>query len=357
MGAVGWFSRSEGPRQMADAHALREFLTGAPGVLLLLDEHGEFAFRSAGALRGLQHIAVDYGDGIVQAMRTRIRELGATARGQDVEERMLVPTPKGTVSMLVQMRRLAHGFAVTYTDLSAQQRAGETVTALAHDLRSSSGDLAQLGTHLADGADRASELTQAVAGGAAQMSSSIAEIANGAGEAARQVRSVAESTQQATETMHRLREASEEIGSVVRMISAIADQTKLLALNATIEASRAGESGRGFLVVADEVKGLAGRTAEATGQVTDMISTVQDQTTQAADAIGHIEELIDAVVQHQAAIASAVDQQAATATEISLAIERIAATLQSTTSDATAVRTAAGTVDTHAGNLAQAVST
>lgn len=94
------------------------------------------------------------------------------------------------------------------------------------------------------------------------------------------------SIEKSSQTIKRLSSSTEEIGNIVMVINEIADQTNLLALNAAIEAARAGEAGRGFSVVADEVRKLAERTAKATHEISQMISTVQSQ---ARDAV-HIME-------------------------------------------------------------------
>ena len=114
-----------------------------------------------------------------------------------------------------------------------------------------------------------------VASGAEEMGASIREIAANASEASRVVAEAVQVATSATDTVTELGESSTQISDVIKLITAIAEQTNLLALNATIEAARAGEAGKGFAVVASEVKDLAQETARATEDIGKQVERIQ----------------------------------------------------------------------------------
>lgn len=100
-----------------------------------------------------------------------------------------------------------------------------------------------------------------------------------------QMDNITDSTKQVGHAIHNLNQTSQEVSQIVDLITEIAEQTNLLALNAAIEAARAGEQGRGFAVVADEVRNLAERSAKAAGEIKNLIGTVQEESTRAVNAM------------------------------------------------------------------------
>ncbi|WP_247892585.1 methyl-accepting chemotaxis protein [Azospirillum sp. Sh1] len=124
--------------------------------------------------------------------------------------------------------------------------------------------------------------------------------------------------------MTRLDDATRRIEGIVALIHRIASQTNLLALNATIEAARAGEAGRGFSVVANEVKTLANQTAKATDDITAEVSRIQAVAQDALAATGTISETISQLGDVMTAIAAAIEEQRAATAEIARGIDHVA---------------------------------
>jgi methyl-accepting chemotaxis protein len=343
-------------RQLSTPEGVMEWAEAAPVTLLLLDENTKIVHRNEGALRSLERLVADHTEGVVEVLRELVCGVARNSTTRYATEQVQAPGPAGMVTLQVQVTRLEHGYAATYLDVSAKARTAEAVQQLAAEVEANGSTLAGLGASLSTGAADASAQATAAAGGTSQLTSSIREIADRAGEAAAGATAVVESTRAATESVEQLRVASEQIGGIVRLISTIAEQTKLLALNATIEAARANEYGRGFAVVADEVKNLAGRTAEATDNVTRMIHEVQQNTDQATEAIGEIGQLIESVARQQAAIATAVGQQSAAADQIAEAINALAADTMQSADAAQSVNAAADGLGERARRLSDAVT-
>jgi methyl-accepting chemotaxis protein len=120
----------------------------------------------------------------------------------------------------------------------------------------------------------------------------------------------------AQQVVSSLVQAATHIGAVVKLIDEIAGRTNLLALNATIEAARAGDAGKGFSVVASEVKALAGQTGKATGEISSQVAAIQKETTDAVAAIAVVARRIDAVGNTSTSVATAIEEQHAAIREI-----------------------------------------
>ena len=158
------------------------------------------------------------------------------------------------------------------------------------------------------------------------------------GEAVESINKLAGDLEQVADVVHKLEEHGQGINSILEVIRGIADQTNLLALNAAIEAARAGEQGRGFAVVADEVRSLAGRTQESTLEIQSMIEQLQTSTRRAVevmeasstqvarsvkhtrgtgDALQKLTGLVASISDMNARIAASAEQQSGMAAEIS----------------------------------------
>lgn len=165
--------------------------------------------------------------------------------------------------------------------------------------------------------EQTSANVQTVAAATEELNSSSHEIGRQVEHTNKTAEAAAQEATQTNKVIQGLSGAAGKIGEVVSIIQDIAEQTNLLALNATIEAARAGEAGKGFAVVASEVKNLANQTARATDEVSQQVSAIQNQTNDAVGAIEGITNTISNMREASSAIAAAVEEQHAAIQEIS----------------------------------------
>jgi len=169
---------------------------------------------------------------------------------------------------------------------------------------------------VAEAAERTDGSISTVASAAEQLAASIAEISDQMSRSSQVANSAVDQVEETNRMVQGLTDASQQIGNVVELINDIAEQTNLLALNATIEAARAGEAGKGFAVVASEVKSLAHQTAQATQDISGQISSIQSATDGAVKAIDAIGATISSINEIASATAAAVEEQQAVTSEI-----------------------------------------
>ena len=271
----------------------------------------------------------------------------------------LVDKIRRIISQIAQTSEQVSASAVQLQSTAAQMASGaeqvavqaDTVATSGEEMSATSGDIAHNCQLASEGSQQAS--SAAVSG---------ADVVN---ETIAVMNSIAERVRNSAQAVESLGSRSDQIGEIVGTIEDIADQTNLLALNAAIEAARAGEQGRGFAVVADEVRALAERTTRATREIGTMIKAIQQETKgaviameegvnqvdrgseKAADSGRALEQILQQINDVNAQIhqvATAAEEQTSTTGEISHNIQRITQVFQQTAQGVTETAAAAATL-------------
>ncbi len=285
-----------------------------------------------------------------------------------------------------------------FNDLLAAMRG--TLVELAADsakVGQAAADLATNASQSASAAGDTSESTSAMAAAVEQMTVSINHVgensrealalASRAGElstqggrviqkAVEEIDLIAQTVRDVSGTIGQLGNHSERISGVIKVIKDVADQTNLLALNAAIEAARAGEAGRGFAVVADEVRKLAERTAQATGEISQMIVEIQSSArnavgtmdsaveqvdagvklaAEAGEAIVEIREGANRVVGVVTSISDSISEQASASNAIAEQVERVAQAAEENSATARHASESAGMLESLARDMTDSV--
>ena len=265
-------------------------------------------------------IGITSGSGISSATKEALQLARAIAGGNLIQPDMKISGRDELAELgdaLNHMKQSLHDVIRSIADTSTHVAiSSEQLSATSQQISASTVETSAQANVVSQATQKVSQNLQSVAIGAEQMTTTIQSIASNAHEAATIAIRAVETAHTATLAISKLGQSSREIGDVIKLITSIAQQTKLLALNATIEAARAGEAGKGFAVVAGEVKELARQTAKATEDISPKIAAIQNDTSHAVEAIGTISTIINQVNEISGTIATAVEEQSATTNEM-----------------------------------------
>ncbi|ANQ85335.1 methyl-accepting chemotaxis protein [Azoarcus olearius] len=286
----------------------------------------------------------------------------AMANMQDALHSTLKQTSENASELSATARELGDGVASMQRNVALQGSASSSIAATVEELTVSI-------KHVSENTGDASRLAQDSDRQAREGRSTVDKLIE-------EINRVSEVVTVASQRIGGLESASQKISNIVQVIKEIAEQTNLLALNAAIEAARAGEHGRGFAVVADEVRKLSERTSHSTGEITGMVNEIQDSTRQAVagidegvaavtnsvgharlagETIGALQDIARRVADLVGEVDNALREQATASAEVAKQVEEISSHAAETESATAQALHSAQTLNSVAGNMVETV--
>ncbi len=337
--AATWTTLAETQDQQRSS--LRSTLDRIPLNTLLADRDGHVVHVNGPGIKSLRALYPSHSTDWTGRPLAEI--FGAHPRLSTEDERRTCSIGEETVEIsalpLIDSHVVTPGWLVVWRVSTTDGAHSETLDRTAQELSSATEQLTVAAVELIANADSASnhanrmldrtrevtDNTNSVANATEQMSGTINEISLNTRELAEGIARAVAAVDRSREIAEGLRDAGREISRVSDTISSIADQTNLLALNATIEAAGAGEAGRGFAIVANEVKELARETMSATGAIDSQVQSMVKRSELVAEAVSEVAEIVQGVNGLASTLAIAIEEQSTTTNEIASSVSYAAA--------------------------------